>query len=289
MSLKYLLALLGSVTLVTAQAKEINTPIPMLPNPHPSCEQFGLASPDDNCTTLIYRAQIAPDVFHALNPGIGGEAGCAANIIPGTWYCFKALPQPPPSPKAKSNGPQPPPSPKPKSNIVESTPTPEPEPEVVTHGEGKLYPEVTPTGTLPMTGVLLGGPNDPNVNPATTPIPAAPYVCLWGPCWRAFLELVTEEKSSSESQMARMACGDLFQSRCIFKNVRLPEDIKEGCQGCEILSSACPCFLENKYHTYTVPFDKGGNSETWDMNAPGIRDRTLQSEEILVLEGTKTV
>lgn len=250
-----------AVAVSLAQGLEINTPAPMLPPPYPMCEQFTQARGGDTCDTLAVRGNIPYEVFLRLNPCLDNGRGCPwAKIKPGYWYCLKRLP---PSPL-----PPDPPHREPASQMPEPTATTEEaaEPETTTTTQA---PESKPTSEEAQSTKKKPKPKpkpttteepEPTTTEApesTFEIPAVTYSsCEWGSCWKSWVKLSTKSEDYVLTS-ATNSCERLSTLGCTkVGDMDFPEDIKDGCDSCEKLTSGCACYQAGLYHTYTVAYER---------------------------------
>lgn len=198
----------------------INTPAPMAQPAYPDCEQFNMAVLGDTCDTMIARANnIDRAEFLRLNPSIGGEEGCAAGrIFAEEWYCFRAR----------------------GAGSEMDDPSPAPELPVLPTATRRTPPEAV----------------EPSSASTITPPPPAPSTCEWGGCWRAFADVSLSSSPDIQSWVTA-ECTRLFNMECRGNALsRWPPAVSQFCNGCELMSSACPCFLEGKYHANTASFER---------------------------------
>lgn len=86
-------AVLGQCATITRQPRGINTPVPMLEPLYPACEQFHLAGDGETCFSITDALALPFAEFARLNPVLGPDGEqCGDNILPGYFYCVKALP-----------------------------------------------------------------------------------------------------------------------------------------------------------------------------------------------------
>ena len=243
----------------------INTPSPMLKPSFPRCEQFGQASAEDTCGTMIGKANIPKEEFLRLNPAMG--AGCdEGKIVPGHFYCFMAMSSGGKSRPVPKEGPNrgKPPQPKPRPKPIEGPnrgdpPKPRPNPRPI---EG-------PNRGDPPRPKPIDGPNrgEPPKKTKTTQQKANQKVttyhpmatrkthkgqeyCTFDDCWKSWVKLSTGSEEWVFTS-ATSTCSRLATKSCDFNWFDFPEMIKGGCNNCDALRYGCACMTDGLYHTST--------------------------------------
>jgi hypothetical protein len=240
----------------------INTPAPMLTPPYPNCEQFKQAVAGDSCHSLAIKGQIPLAEFLRLNPGLNGDAGCqSGNIVPGFWYCLKPL-------DGKTGSKK-----KPGGKKKPNKPAPAPPMKTATKAPPK---KTTSKKPKPKQTTSADKPKKTKTSRTSKPAPATTktvmktetvdewVTCAFGDCWKSWIKVITDSEARQIAKATRSCESMTMSDTCkIAFNMDFPRHIVEGCDTCEMLTSACSCYDNSRYHTNTMWFEPDEYPNHW--------------------------